>query len=78
MPNEDSEHFLLHCPRYGEAKRDLLGHLSNIPGLVLGELNTQYLCHLILNGSSGLNLITNRMIMEATINFINETKRFEI
>ena len=78
MGNEDSKHFLLHCPRYEEARRDLLGHLTNIPGLVLGELNTQSLYHLLLYGSPGLTLIANRMIMEATINFIKATKRFEI
>ena len=78
MANEDSKHFLLHCPRYEEARRDLLGHLSNVPGLVLGELNTQSLCHFILYESPCLTLIANRMIMEATIIFIKATKRFEM
>ena len=78
MANEESEHFLLHCPRYEEALIDLLGHLSNIPGLVIEELNIQSLCHLILYGSPCLTLIANRMIMEATINFIKATKRFEM
>ena len=56
----------------------LLGSLSNVPGLELGELNTQSLYYLILYGNQDLTLIANRMIMEATINFIKTTKRFEV
>ena len=44
IANEDSEHFLLHCPSYEEAQIVLDGRLSNVPRLVLGELNTQSLC----------------------------------
>ena len=78
IANGDSEHLLLHCPIFEDARRDLLGSLSNVPMLELGELNTQSLCHLILYGNPGLTLIANRMIMEATINFIKTMKSFEV
>ena len=76
IANEDNEHFLLHCPIFEEARRDLLGSLSNVSGLELGELNTQSICHLILYGNPGLTLIASRMIMEATINVIKPKKKF--
>ena len=75
--NEDSEHFLLHCPIFEEARRDLLGNLSGIPRLNTTGLDSQSLCHLILFGNPDLTLIANRMIMEATTNYIKSTKRFD-
>ena len=77
IANEDSEHFLLHCPIFEEARRDLLGSLSDIPGLDIAGLDTQSLCHLILFGNPDLTLIANRMIMEAAINYIKATKRLD-
>ena len=74
---EDSEHFLLHCHFFEEARRDLIGSLSDIRGLNIAELDTPSLCHLILFGNPDLTQIANRMIMEATISYIKATKRFE-
>ena len=74
---EDSEHFFLHCHFFEEARRDLLGSLSDIPGLNIAELDTPSLCHLILFGNPDLTQIANRIIMEATISYIKATKRFE-
>ena len=65
--NEDNEHFLLHCPFFEEARRDLLVSLSDIPGLDIAGLDEQSLCHMILFGNPDLTLIANRMIMEATV-----------
>ena len=81
MANEDSEHFLMHCPamkKHELNEEDLLGLSLNVPGLELGELNTQSLCHSILYGNPGLSLIASIMTMEPTINFIKATKRFEM
>ena len=77
ITNEDNEHFLLHCPFFEEARRDLLGSLSDIPGLDIAGLDAQSLCHIILFGNPGLTLIANRMIMEATVNFFKATKRLD-
>ena len=74
---EDSEHFLLHCPFFDEARRDLLVSLSDIPGLDIAGLDAQSLCHLILFGNPDLTLIAKRMIMEATIDYIEATKRLD-
>ena len=45
---EDDEHFLLHCPIYDQMRNGLLGHLSDIPGLELGNLSSEALCELLL------------------------------
>ena len=75
IANEDSEYFLLQCPLFEEARRDLLTSLSDISGLDIAGLDPQSLSHLVLFGNSDLTLIANRMIMEATINYIKTTKR---
>ena len=74
---EDNEHFLLHCPLYDIMRCDLLGQLSEIPGLDISQHDSKSLCTLLLYGSPSLNIIANRIIMEATISFIKETKRLD-
>ena len=74
---EDNEHFLLHCPLYDIMRCDLFGQLSEIPGLDISNYDSKSLCTLLLYGSPLLNIIANRIIMEATISFIKETKRFD-
>ena len=74
---EDNEHFLLHCPLYDIMRCDLLGQLSEIPGLDISHHDSKSLCTLLLYGSPSLNVIANRIIMEATISFIKETKRLD-
>ena len=56
---------------------DLFGQLSEIPGLDISNYDSKSLCALLLYGSPLLNIIANRIIMEATISFIKETKRFD-
>ena len=71
----DTEHFLLHCPNFGEARRDLHGTLLDIPRVDISLLDSQALCNLMLYGNPDLTLIENRMIIEATIKYINATNR---
>ena len=74
---EDNEHFLLHCPLYDIIRCDILGQLSEIPGLDISQYDSKPLCTLLLYGSPLLNVFANRIIMEATISFLKETKRFD-
>ena len=48
-----------------------------IAGLDISQYNLKSFCTLLLYGSPLLNIIANRMILEATISFIKETKRFD-
>ena len=67
---EDSEHFLLHCHFFEEARRDLLGSSSDIPGLYS---RTGHIVFMPFN-SPDLTEIANRMIMEATISYIRQRR----
>ena len=75
--NEDNAHFLLHCHRFHKMRIDLLGQLSEIPGLDLTNMDSKALCELLLYGSPQLTIIDNRIILEATISFINRSMRLE-
>ena len=75
IENEDNEHFLLHCPQFHLMRQNLFGQLYRIPGLIL-NLDDKPLCELLLFGNTQLNVASNRKILEATISFIKDTKRF--
>ena len=77
IANEDSEHFPLHCPLYEEARRDPLVSLSDISGLGIARVDPQSLSQSMLFGNPNLTLIANRMIMEATVNYIMATKSLD-
>ena len=40
---ENDGHILLHCPIYDLMRNDLLGYLSKIPGIELGNLSSETL-----------------------------------
>ena len=73
--NEDNEHYILHCPLFENARRDLFGQLGDIPLLDVSVLDNEVLGNLLLFGDEKLNIVSNRMILEATISFIEKTKR---
>ena len=77
MGDEDNAHFLLHCHRFREMRCDLLGQLSEIPGLDLANLVSKALCELLLYGSPLLNIIDNRIIPEATMSFLDRSMRLD-
>ena len=74
--NEDSENFLLHCPKFDFMRTDLLSQLADVPGLDITSMDSKDLCELLLYGTSDLNVVENRMIIEAIISFIERSKRF--
>ena len=72
---EDNEHFLLRCRQFDVMRQDLFGRLSEILGLNI-DLDDKPLCDLPLFGDSKNSVIINRIILEATISFIKNTKKF--
>ena len=73
---EDNEHFLLHCPRFETMRTDILGQLSDIPGIYITLMDSKSLCQLLLFGSTNLTVVENRIILEATMAYMKATKRF--
>ena len=50
--NEDSEHFLLHCPQFDFVRTDLFSQLADVPGLDITSTDSKDLCELLLYGTS--------------------------
>ena len=73
--NEDNEHFLLHCPLYDVIRQDLFGQLENILDFNVSDMNSKSLCNLLLFGKPDLDVSVNKMIIEETLRFIENTKR---
>ena len=48
----------------------------DVPGLDITSMDSKDLCELLLYGTSDLNVVENRIIIEATISFIERSKRF--
>ena len=74
---ENNEHYLLHCPNFDLMRADLFGQLTEIPALDIDGMNSKILCSLLLYGCSQLDNVTNRMILDASVSYINKTKRFQ-
>ena len=55
--------------------QNLFGQLFHISSLIL-NLDDKPLCELVLFGNKQLNVASNRKILQATICFIKNTKRF--
>ena len=74
---EDNEHFLLHCPRFSSRRRVLLDLVSKSVKFDIMRLSSKELCNLLLYGHSKCTIITNRVIIELTLEYIKGTGRFK-
>ena len=72
---EDTEHYLLHCPKFCTLRQTLLDQILDV-GLDIAKISTKGLCGSLLYGKPNGSTIVNRMILEATISFIKSSKRF--
>ena len=73
---ESTSHFLLHCPIYSNDRSSLLSAIRNIDSKLL-EITDFSLTQILLYGNPSFDIITNSLILNATIDFILSTKRFE-
>ena len=67
MANEDNEHYFLHWARFNQLREDLFGTVTEVSGIDIANLDSETLCNFLLYGSSNMNMIDNRIIIEATI-----------
>ena len=73
---ESTSHFLLHCPIFHDKRHTLLSTLNNIDSKIL-ESNDSYLTQTLLFGSISFDSETNTLVLNATIDYILSTERFE-
>ena len=73
---ESTTHFLLHCPIHNNDRSSLLSTIRNIDCKLL-EITDSSLTQTLLYGNPSFDIITNSLILNAIIDFILSTKRFE-
>ena len=73
---ESTSHFLLHCLIFHDKRHTLLSTLNNIDSKIL-ESNDPYLTQTLLFGSTSFDSETNTLVLNATIDYILSTERFE-
>ena len=73
---ESTSHFLLHCPIYNNDRSSFLCTIRNIDCKLL-EMTDSSLTQTLLYVNPSFDVITNSLILNATIDFILSTKRFE-
>ena len=73
---ENNKHFFLHCPRHSNYRKDLLGRISNVVDIDIGNFSSTDLCNLLLYGNSRFSFDTNHHIIESTITSIKSNFSF--
>ena len=71
---KDNEHFLLHCPRFSSQRRVLLDLVSKSVNSDITRLSMQRTVQLVY-GHSKCTIITNRVIIELTLEYIGRFKK---
>ena len=73
---ESTSHFLFYCPIYNNDRSFLLSTIRNIDCKLL-EITDSSLTQTLLYGNPSFDIITNSLILNATIDFILSTERFK-
>ena len=73
---ESASHFLLHCPSFNDEQYTLLSTLNKIYCKLL-ELPKSSLSQTLLYGNTLFDKEKNTLILNATVEYILSTKRFE-
>ena len=73
---ETTAHFLLHCPNYNIQRQALFDNIATIDAKVLRE-NEDTFVNILLFGKPNNEDSVNKKILNATIDFISSTERFD-
>ena len=73
---ETSAHFLLHCPNFSNERSACLNIIGSIDRNILTGSDSQ-ITEALLYGDSNSNNVTSTLIVNATIDFLIATKRFD-
>ena len=73
---ETTSHFLLHCPLYSDSRSTFLNNIKKITGELVAKSDIN-LTNLLLYGDMSLSTENNTSILNFTIEFLLESRRFE-
>jgi len=73
---ETTVHFLLHCPNYNTQRQTLFDKIATIDDNILKE-NEDIFVNVLLFGKPNIEDCINKKVLNATIEFILSTERFE-
>ena len=73
---ETTTYFFLHCPSFHTPRQTLLNNIKNINEQILSHGKDQ-LIQTFLYGNPNFNLTVNRLILNATIEYLISTERFK-
>ena len=73
---ETNTHFFLYCPLFTNQRRTLLSTVNDIDSS-LTNTNDSILTHILLFGKASLDTSANTLLLNATMNYIISTNRFE-
>ena len=74
---ETATHYLLHCSSYLNERMTLLTNLQNVEEDILDRNNSQ-LSEILLFGDASFNNAKNTSILNSTIHYIYDNKRFDV
>ena len=74
---DTSTHFLLHCSNYSNERLTFLNIIRNIDGNILSK-NDLKVTETLLNGGRSYDDTKNTLIMNATMEFLFTSKRFDV
>lgn len=57
-------------------RTDPFRQLADVPVLDVTRMDLKDLCELLLNGNSNLSIVDNRIILEVTVTFFEQSTRF--
>ena len=60
---------------FNQLREDLFGTVTEVSGIDIANLDSETFCKLLIYGSSNMNMIDNRITIEATIEYIEKTNR---
>ena len=72
---ETTSHYLLHYPDYLHESKSLLKTVSNLVSNIF-DFNNDQLTEIFLYGKEDYDNINNTSILDATMNYLTKTKRF--
>ena len=73
---ETTAHFLLHCPNYLHERKTLLDNIKSVLPNIF-EQSDSFINNVLLFGDASLDDSSNIITLNATINYIRSTKRFD-